>query len=243
MALTALTIFLAFLVGVGSYYIARTAVEGRRLTAGELSREDFLEDDAEENRHLLNYMISGLAMVIGSMLTFSLVRPLGWTDYYSLLIDAAILVFIATGIALSWVDFELKLLPSKMIYTGGGATLALLVAAAAVSGNWVLLLPMAMGGMLYFLFYFLIWFWKPGAFGFGDVRLSFFIGATLAFLSPSSAFVGFAAAWILALVGIGIGAAFGMIGRKTQIAFGPWMVLGAVVGLFWGAPIVNLLTF
>ena len=241
MALTALTIFLAFLVGVGSYYIARTTVEGRRLAAGELSREDFLEDDGEENRHLLNYMISGLFMVIGSMLTFSLVRPLGWTDYYSLLIDAAILVFLSTGIALSWIDFELKLLPTKMIYIGGGATLALLLAAAAVSGNWSLLIPMAVGGVFYFLFYFLIWFLQPGAFGYGDVRLSFFIGATLAFLSPASAIVGFAAAWILALIGIGIGTAFGMIGRKTQIAFGPWMVLGAIVGLFWGAPIVAML--
>lgn len=242
MALTALTIFLAFLVGVGSYYIARTIIDSRRLEAGGLSREDFIEDDAEENRHLLNYMISGLAMVISSMLTFNLVRPLGWTDYYSLLIDAAILVFLAVGISLSWIDFELKLLPTKLIYIGGGITLALLIGAAAVSNNWSLLIPLAMGGALYFLFYFLIWFWKPGAFGYGDVRLSFFIGATLAFLSPSAAFVGFAAAWILALVGIGIGATFGMIGKKTQIAFGPWMVLGAVVGLFWGAPIVTMLS-
>ena len=241
MALTALTIFLAFLVGVSSYKIARTVIEGKVLAAEGLSREDFLDDEIEENRHLMGYMLSGLLMVLGSILTFRLVAPIGWTDYYSLLIDAAILVFIAVGITLSWIDLELKILPTRIIAVGGWTTLALLVAAAAVSGNWGLLIPMAVGGLFYLLFYFLIWFWKPGAFGFGDVRLSFFIGATLAFLSPASAVVGFVAAWILALFGIGIGAAFGTITRKTQIAFGPWMILGALVGLFWGAPIVTLL--
>lgn len=229
------------MVGVASYHIARTAVEHRRLASGSLSRDDFLEDESYENYHLLGYLISGLLMVIGATLTFKLITPLGWTDYYSILIDAAILTFISTGIILSWIDISLKLLPSKIIYIGGGATLALLIAATAVSANWSLLIPMAVGGVFFFLFYFLIWFWKPGAFGFGDVRLSFFIGATLAFLSVPSAFVGFSSSWILALVGISVGAIFGTINRKTQIAFGPWMILGAFVGIFWGSPIVTLM--
>lgn len=242
MAITALTVFLTFLVGVVSYSIARSTIERYKLADGGLSHEDFLEDTVEENGHLLKSMASGLAMVLFAMLTFNLVSPIGWNDYYSLLIDAAILTFLVTGLILSWIDFELQILPTRIIHTGGIITLALLLAAAVVTAHWSLILPMAVGGAFFFLFYFLIWFLKPGAFGMGDVRLSFYIGATLAFLSPTSAVVGFAAPWILALLGIGIGAAFGMIGRKSHIAFGPWMILGAVVGIFWGAPIVAMLT-
>lgn len=242
MFLNAIPIYLAFIVGLASYHLARMVIRDRVLVAGAPDQETFVENEIEDNRHLLGYLISGVLMMLSALLTFNLVRPMGWGDHYSLLIDAGILLFVAVGITLSWIDIELKLLPSNLIYWGGGLTLALLVGAAATRNGWELLIPMAVGGLFYLLFYFLIWFWKPGAFGFGDVRLSFFIGATLAFLSPSAAVVGFAAAWILALVGIGIGAAFGTITRKTQIAFGPWMILGALVGAFWGAPIVTLLT-
>lgn len=241
LTITSITLFLAFILGLGSYHIARTTIEVRKLAAGGLPRLELFEDVAEENRHVLGYLISGVAMALGAVLTFGLVAPMGSTDYYALLLDAGILLFLAMGIALIWVDVELKILPSKIIYTGGIGTLLLFAAAAISRGGWELLLPMVIAGVFYFAFYGVIWFWAPSAFGFGDVRLSFFIGAALGFLSLESAFVGFALPWMLATLAIAIAWPFGIVNSKSPIAFGPWMILGAFIALFWGRPIVAMI--
>src|SRR3990167_4336637 len=78
-----------------------------------------------------------------------------------------------------------------------------------------------------FLFFFLIYYFSSGrAMGLGDAKLAFLIGL---FLGPVSA----AAALMLAFV---IGAVFGIIllalgvkNLKSQIAFGPFLVLGAAI--------------
>lgn len=211
---------------------------------------DKAADGAEEKsaqggglRQTLSIVACELLMIVGAYLTYRLVTPMGWSDHYSILLNLGIICFLATGLTLSIVDMATKTLPTRIIYWGGGTSLLLFVAAVAVRGeSWPLLLPMIFGGLFYFLFFFLIWFLQPRAFGFGDVRLSFFIGAILAFLSLESAVVGLAAPWLLAVAGICVAAVFGKINGKTQIAFGPWMILGAFVGLFWGSPIVNMMT-
>jgi len=241
--ITPISLLIAFLLGLAVYHAARMVIEQQKVAAGALPTSgQFVEESAEdESRHTLGYIVSGLLIVIGVLLTNNLVAPLGIGDIYGLLLNGAVVLFLAVGLMLSWIDAELQKLPSKIIYFGEGAVLAMLVGAAITKGSWELLIPMAFGGVMYFLFYFLIWFLKPSAFGFGDVRLSFFIGATLSFLSPASGFVGFAAAWILALVGIIIGMIFGTVKSDAKIAFGPWMVLGAAVGLFYGGPIVTMM--
>lgn len=244
MALTPIALLLAFVLGIASYHTARIFIEQRRVAAGALPTmgSEFIEEDTDtENKHTLRYISSGLVMALGMVLTNNLVSPLGWTDLYALLLNGAIMLFLSVILALAWIDGDTQILPSKLIYWGGGASLALLIGAAAVSNNWALLIPMAVGGIMYFAVYFAIWWFAPRAFGFGDVRLSFFIGAFLSFVSPSAGFVGFVAAWLLALVAILIGSVFGMVKGNIKIAFGPWMVLGAFVGLFFGSPIVTML--
>lgn len=241
MTITAISLFLAFLLGIGCYHIARTEVEARRIAAGGLPRQELFEDVAEDNRHTLGYLISGVAMGLGAVLTFNLVAPMGWTDYYALLLDGGIILFLAMGLTLIWIDAETKILPSKIIYAGGIGTLALFAAAAISRGGWELLIPMAIAGVFYFAFYGVIWFWAPRALGFGDVRLSFFIGAALGFLSIEAAFVGFALPWMLATLAVAIAWPFGTINSKSSIAFGPWMILGAFIALFWGRPIVAMI--
>ena len=82
--------------------------------------------------------------------------------------------------------------------------------------------------------------------GLGDAKLAFLIGL---FLSPLLAIVAFLLAFI-------IGAAFGIIliglgqfshykkwGMKSQIAFGPFLVLGAIIAFFFSDFIINFLIF
>lgn len=72
--------------------------------------------------------------------------------------------------------------------------------------------------------------------GLGDAKLAFLIGL---FLSPLSAVVAFVSAFV-------IGAVFGIIliglGKKTlrsQIAFGPFLVLSATISFFLSDFIIN----
>lgn len=232
---------IAFLIGLGSYHYAQRVIGRIKLESGDLPKLDLFEDSLEETRHTLGYCISGLLMAIGTMLTMNLVMPMSSTDFYAMFIDAAIIILLAMGITLTWIDLETKILPSKIIYWAGGGALALLIGSVFFNNGWSLLIGMAVGGMMYFLFWFLLWYWFPQGFGFGDVRLSFILGAFLGFLSPISAVVAFVAIWVIPLVFIILGMIFGIIGDKTKIAFGPWMILGAFVGLFWGGPIVMML--
>jgi leader peptidase (prepilin peptidase)/N-methyltransferase len=70
--------------------------------------------------------------------------------------------------------------------------------------------------------------------GMGDVKLAAVLGLYLGFLGWGNLLVGAFAAFLL-------GGLFGVIlmltrraGRKTGIPFGPWMILGAWLGVFVG---------
>ena len=84
------------------------------------------------------------------------------------------------------------------------------------------------------LFYFILALVKPGGMGMGDVKLAAVLGLYLGFLGWGNLLVGAFAAFVF-------GGVFGLAahvtrraGRKTAIPFGPWMILGAWVGVFAG---------
>ena len=73
------------------------------------------------------------------------------------------------------------------------------------------------------------------AMGFGDVKLMAMIGA---FLGWQAALLTMFLGCLLGAIVGGIGAA---LGRGTQIPFGPYLALGALLAMFWRAPIVTAL--
>ena len=72
--------------------------------------------------------------------------------------------------------------------------------------------------------------------GFGDVKLSFFMGL---FLGWPNVFVAlFSAFFIGAIIGIGLI----ILGKKTlksQVPFAPFLVTGTFIALFWGQNLIN----
>ena len=71
----------------------------------------------------------------------------------------------------------------------------------------------------------------PGGMGMGDVKLALLLGAMLGRTVPVALMV----AMVTALVpSIAILARHGREGRKMGIAFGPFLALGGIVGLFAG---------
>jgi len=82
------------------------------------------------------------------------------------------------------------------------------------------------------------WITKGRGMGFGDVKLAIFMGL---FLGYPKIIVAFYAAFIFgAIVGIAL-MIFKKIKKKTQIPFGPFLILGTLIAWMWGSKIVELI--
>ncbi len=92
-------------------------------------------------------------------------------------------------------------------------------------------------GLVIMLFYWVLWFVTRGrGMGFGDVKLSFplvlLLGAQQALVATFMSFV------IGAIVGLGL-----IMGGKKKfgqhLPFGPFMIIGTLIGLVWGDVLIN----
>jgi leader peptidase (prepilin peptidase)/N-methyltransferase len=148
-------------------------------------------------------------------------------------------VFAAVLVALSAIDLDTRTLPRGIIYVGGVIGAVLLAAAALGEGEPGRIGLAAAGAVIAFAFFLLLHLISPAWMGFGDVRLSGYLGGHLGWLGllhvPVGLFLGFA---IGAVVGIGLMAA-GRAGRRTQVPFGPFLALGALVAVLVGEPLID----
>ncbi|MGW4029919.1 prepilin peptidase [Streptomyces sp. NPDC004838] len=139
------------------------------------------------------------------------------------------------AVLLALVDLRVHRLPDQLTLTLAAASAVLLGAVSPLpgtAGSWptALLGGLALGGA--YLVLFLI---HPNGLGFGDVKLALSLGVVLGWYGwtvlLAGAFAGFLlgslyGAWLMAI---------GRAGRKTAIPFGPFMIIGALVGLLLGA--------
>jgi leader peptidase (prepilin peptidase)/N-methyltransferase len=76
--------------------------------------------------------------------------------------------------------------------------------------------------------------------GFGDVKLAGVLGLYLGFVGWSAVAVGMASGVLLGgVLGIAL-LASGRASRGSRIPFGPFMLAGALLGIFLGHPIAHL---
>ncbi|WP_423462391.1 prepilin peptidase [Promicromonospora sp. MS192] len=146
----------------------------------------------------------------------------------------AYLVLGVVGAALGVIDARTHRLPNALVFPLTWATAALLAVAAAGTGAWGSLGRAVLGGLAFFALYQVLYLVAPrGGIGYGDVKLTMSLGAVLAWHSWTTLVVGVFAAHVLA----GVVAVVLLLGRragwKTGIAFGPYMLIGTVVGLSW----------
>jgi len=151
----------------------------------------------------------------------------------------AYLVLGASLIALSAIDFEHKLLPSKIIFPTGFTVAALLLLAALAEGEPRRIVWSAIGAAGCFGAFFALHFISPGGMAYGDVRLSFVLGMAVGWLGlglvPLFLFVSFL---VSAVTGVTYAIVTGK-GLKAAIPFGPFLALGAGVAIFVGRPLVD----
>lgn len=178
------------------------------------------------------WVVVALPLVVG-------LGVLSWWDD-SPVLAVVVALFGAVLVVLSAIDFDVRRLPDKFTLPLIPVT-ALAVAVTAASGAPVDPLRALLAGGVLGLFYFaqVILAWGKGM-GLGDVKLAVSLGLVLGQLSWAHVLVGTTVAYLSALlVGVFL-VLFRGGGRRTLIAFGPHMALGALTVLL--APgVVDLL--
>ena len=157
----------------------------------------------------------------------------------------AYLVFTAALVAISMIDLDHKKIFDRTTAPLTVSALVLLGLAAAAEGEWGRYGRAILGGAAFFAFLFLVAFLYPSGMGMGDVKLSFSLGLFLGWLGWGQVYLGGFLGFLLgAVIGLVVVAAGGgwKERRKTQVPFGPFLAMGTLLAIFWGAPILRWYT-
>lgn len=157
---------------------------------------------------------------------------------------AAVLVATPACVALAFVDWHTRLLPSRIVLPATGAVLALLAVEWAVTGDHDAPLRALIGLVVARSIYWVLWFVHSAGMGFGDVRLAALLGAVLGRAGWSELVVGTYAPFLLFAVP---GLLLALVRRDRSLLraaypFGPFMVVGALLGVLAGPALVGLIT-
>lgn len=148
--------------------------------------------------------------------------------------------FAAVSVVLVLIDLDTRRLPDVIVlpsYLVGGVLLTL---ACLLGADWGALLRAGIGMAALYGFYALLRFVRPDGMGGGDVKLAGVAGLYLGWLGWGPLAVGALAAFLFGGVfGIAL-LASGRATRRTAIPFGPWLLVGAWLGVLAGAQIGQL---
>jgi leader peptidase (prepilin peptidase)/N-methyltransferase len=154
----------------------------------------------------------------------------------------AFLYLAAVGVALALIDLDHQRLPDALTLPSYPVGLLLLGIAAAADGSGGAYGRAVIGMVALFGFYALVWFVYPAGMGLGDVKLAGVLGLYLGWLGWGQLVVGaFAAFAVGAVVSVAVVLAMGG-GRKTRVPFGPFMLVGTLIGIYAGHPLAHAYT-
>ncbi len=156
----------------------------------------------------------------------------GWN--LSLLV---VLPLVPVSVALAVVDWRTKLLPTKLIAPAYVVTLAAILLVWVVDSRAAFDLERtALGWLVYGGMFFLLWFVYPRGLGYGDVRLAGLLGLALGWVGWAELLLGI---WAGLLLGGILGALLSLVLRRRDYPFGPFMLVGALLGIVAGQPVVS----
>jgi leader peptidase (prepilin peptidase) / N-methyltransferase len=146
----------------------------------------------------------------------------------------AFLVLAAASVLLAIVDVQHRLLPNRVLVPAFVAGAILLTGAAALSGDWAALLRAGVAALVLFAVYLLLALIAPSGLGMGDVKLAGLLGLYLGWLGWGEVIVGAAAGFVVqAFAGLVL-LAGRRIGLRSELPFGPAMLLGAAFAIAAG---------
>ncbi|QIG43498.1 prepilin peptidase [Nocardioides anomalus] len=150
-----------------------------------------------------------------------------------------LLPLVPVGVALAVIDWRTRLLPTRLIAPAYAVTLVAVVVAFFASGADVGDLERTgLGWLAYGGGFFLLWFIYPSGLGYGDVRLAGVLGLALGWVGWAELVV---AIWAGVLLGGLLGGLLSVVRRRRDYPFGPFMLLGALLGVVLGQPVLDAL--
>ncbi|MGH3358378.1 MAG: prepilin peptidase [Nocardioidaceae bacterium] len=140
------------------------------------------------------------------------------------------------GVALSYVDWRVRLLPLRIVGPSYVVVGVLLVAAALFTGDIDAARRSLIAWIATYAVFALMWLVYRRGIGYGDVRLSGVLAMALGWLGWTELIVGMYAAFILGAL-IGGALAIAKVVDRKGYPFGPFMFAGAWIGVVCGPAI------
>ena len=191
------------------------------------------ERDQPLPRHTV-WLVVGVALTWASV-TFRVGGDAQWSALPAYLYLGAI------GVALTLIDLDVHRLPDLIVLPSYPIAFVLLLVPTIVTGDWGSLVRAALAGLGLYVLYLVLALVSPGGggLGFGDVKLAGVLGLLLGWLGWGPAIVSVLAAFVVG----GLIAILLLLtrraGRKSHIAFGPSMILGAWVALMFPVQVIT----
>ncbi|AXG80027.1 prepilin peptidase [Streptomyces paludis] len=139
------------------------------------------------------------------------------------------------AVLLALVDRRVHRLPDQVTLPLAAGAAVLLGAAALLPGGAGSYATALLGGLALGGCYVVLFLINPNGLGFGDVKLALSLGVALGWYGWLVLFVGAFAGFLLgAVYGVGL-MLLRRAGRKSAIPFGPFMIVGALLGILLGA--------
>lgn len=145
------------------------------------------------------------------------------------------------AVALSVIDWHTRLLPRVVVIPATLAAIVVVIVVGVVTGERDALVRALLAMVAVRSFFWVLWFLRSAGMGFGDVRLAAPVGLVLGWVGWGAVAIG---VWIgfisFALPAVGLA----LVRRdrsmlKKSFPFGPFMVIGALVGLVWGTALAG----
>lgn len=149
-------------------------------------------------------------------------------------VTLAYLFFAAMTVVLFLTDVDHKRIPNRITYPGTPLAAVLLTGAAALDGALAFIPRAVLGALAYSGVFAMVYLAARGGFGFGDVKLAVSLGLFATFLGWDRLFLAgmatAAAGGVVALAALLTGRA----GARTEIPYGPPMIVGTWAAILAG---------
>ncbi|MFC2177090.1 prepilin peptidase [Actinomycetota bacterium] len=151
----------------------------------------------------------------------------------------AYLWFVGVTVALTLTDLDHKLIPNRILFPSSIAGAILLGVGALIDGEAASFGRALLGATAYFVSLLVVALIAKGGFGFGDVKLAWFLGLYAAYLGWGELLVAIFMPFAIGGVASILLLVTRIKGRKDAIPFGPYMVIGAYLAVVAGQQIVD----
>jgi leader peptidase (prepilin peptidase)/N-methyltransferase len=153
---------------------------------------------------------------------------------------AALPAYLALGlacVALVVIDVDSRLLPNRITYPALGLVAVLLLVASLVEHDLGRMLRALEAAGVAGASLLALALQSPGGMGLGDVKFALVLALALGWLGWSAVLAGFVGAFLLGGLAALVALLILRAGRTTQLPFGPWLALGAILAVLAAAPL------